>query len=68
MVRVTVWLQLLPLVCILRQSAAGTDVGGADVGVVPGDVLTRVKELELQVSQYYVISRHYDTATCSLMV
>jgi hypothetical protein len=73
MVRVMFWLQLLLVVFILRQSAADSNLDGSSEDEKCEALLKRVEALEHGnerdvVSQYYVISRHYDTATCSLML
>jgi hypothetical protein len=75
MVYVTFWLQLLPLLLILRQSDADgdhLDESKDEMSSFKQNTLKRLAELELRnkilVSQYYVICCYYDTAICSIML
>jgi hypothetical protein len=75
MVRVTLWLQLLLLVFILRQSDAVSDQCGELQNEISGlerNIVKRITELEqrneILVSQYYVTGLQYDTVICSPML
>jgi len=72
MFRITIWLQLLPLVLILRQSDAVSDKCSEwqnEISRLNGHILKRITELEhkneILVSQNYVTDLQYDIVTCS---
>ena len=75
MVRITVWLKLLLLVLVLRQSDEFYDQSSElqnEISRLEGHILKRIKDLEYRneilASQYYVISLQYDIFTCSPML
>jgi hypothetical protein len=75
MVHVTFWLQLLPLLLVLRQSDADCDDFGEwqhEMTRFKETTLKRLAELQQSnenlVSQYFVICCYYDTAICSIML
>jgi hypothetical protein len=76
MVHVTFWLQLLPLLLVLRQSDADCEDFSEwrnEMTSFKETTLKRLTELEHRnenlVSQYYVICCYYDTAiVCSIML
>ena len=71
MFRITIWLQLLLLVLILRQSDAVSDQCSElqnEISRLEGHILNRITELEhmneILVSQNYVTGLQYDIVTC----
>jgi hypothetical protein len=75
MVYVTFWLQLLPLLLLLRQSDADgdrLDESKDEISSFKQNTSKGLAELEhgneTLVSQYYVICCYYDTAICSIML
>ena len=72
MFRITIWLQLLLLVLILRQSDAVSDQCSElqnEISRLEEHILKRITELEYRneilVSQNYVTGLQYDIVTCS---
>ena len=75
MFRITIWLQLLLLVLILRQSDAVSDQCSElqnEISRLEGHILNRITELEhrneILVSQNYVTGLQYDIVTCEWLL